>query len=404
VSAAGRYVDGSDACILVAPSSFKGTLSAAGASACLSDGLRQGGWGGALVQRPLADGGEGTLEALCSVGATRETVEVRGPMGAPVTAAWAHLGRTAYVEIAEAVGVGRLAETTSVTALESSTYGVGQLVAAALDHGFREVVITTGGSVTSDGGAGMAQALGARLLTESGEEVMSQGNRCLPLVHRVDTTSLHPQLRLASVTVACDVRSPLLGPLGAARVYGPQKGATPDDVAHLEAGLRSWARAVGRSQLPAHLPATAPGAGASGGLTFGIGALIAAQVVGGAELMMDLLGIDGVLDSTDLVVVGEGSLDEQSRRGKATLAVACRASRQEIPVVAVAGQVRLPQSVLSGHGVVEAWSLSRLAGDHADAERDVRLLLTRAGLEVARWWAGSGKTKPGVDDHPSRQR
>lgn len=383
-----HFVDGPKARILVAPNSFKGTLSAADASASLSVGLREGGSGAVLVQRPLADGGEGTLDALCSIGATREALEVRGPMGAPVTAAWAHLGSTAYVEVAQAVGVGRLAETSSVTALESSTYGVGQLVAAALDHGFRKVVVTTGGSVTSDGGAGLLQALGARLLTESGKEVMCQGNRCLPLVHRVDTGSLHPHLRLASVTVACDVQNPLLGTLGAARVYGPQKGATPDDVAHLEAGLRLWARAIGRSHLPPQLPATAPGTGASGGLAFGMSALLAAPIVGGAELVMDILGIDGVLNSTDLVVVGEGSLDEQSRQGKATLALARRASRLGIPVVAVAGRVRLPQTILLAHGVVESWSLSQLAGDHADPHGDVRVLLERAGSEIAGWWAG----------------
>jgi glycerate kinase len=316
---------------------------------------------------------------MVAAGYRRVTHTVRGPTGEPVDAAFAVLGPRVVVEMAEASGLHRLPGGVFAP-LTATTHGTGELIRAALDAGAREIVLGVGGSATTDGGAGMLQALGARLASVSGQPVEA-GGAALRGLNWVDLTGLDPRLDGVEVILASDVDNPLLGPNGAASVYGPQKGANPDDVAILEAGLAQWRECLVRA-TGIDL-AAAPGADAAGGIGFAALTVLNATRRPGIDMVLDAIDIDRILTGADLVVVGEGRLDAQSLCGKAPIGIASRARARGIPVVAVAGQVDLDEGQRRSAGIEAAYALADLAPDIRSAIRDARDLLRRTGALVA---------------------
>lgn len=321
--------------VLIAPDKFKGSLSADEAARAIAVGLARGLPEARLDLLPIADGGEGTVDALVeATGGERRTSRVTGPLGEPVVAAWGVLGdgATAVVEAASACGLALLPPGRR-DARRATTRGLGELLRHVADQGHREVIVGLGGTATNDGGAGLAQALGARLLDAAGHE-LEPGGAALARLEQVDLAGLAPWRERLRVTCACDVTSPLLGPEGASLVFGPQKGASPDEARALDGALGRWAQALG-----APAPAAAPGAGAAGGLGFGLAALLGARLASGADMVLDAVGFDARAAAADLVVTGEGALDAQTARAKAPLVAARRARALGRPVVALAGQV-----------------------------------------------------------------
>ncbi|HSA53985.1 MAG TPA: glycerate kinase [Yinghuangia sp.] len=380
--------------IVVAPDKFKGTLTATEAAGCIADGILTVLPGADVRRVPVADGGDGTVDAAVAAGFRRVRTRVAGPTGLAVDASFAVRGTTAVVELAEASGLVRLPGNVAAP-LTASSYGVGQLVAEAVRAGARRVVLGLGGSACTDGGAGMVQALGGRLLDVDGIE-LPPGGAALRLLHRVDAGNVLRRYAGVEVIIASDVDNPLLGPEGASAVYGPQKGASPEDVRVLESGLARWADVVARD-APAVPPgrsllgpragtpqriADLPGAGAAGGVGFGALAFLGASVRPGIDLLLDLLGFDAHLPGAELVVTGEGRLDRQTLNGKAPVGVAAAARRAGVPAVAVCGRVELTDEQLHAAGFVRAYSLEDLAGD-ADPRVDAGSYLREAGVRLA---------------------
>jgi glycerate 2-kinase len=371
--------------VVVAPDKFKGSLGAAAVAAALGRGLRRGLPGVRVVEHPIADGGEGSVEVVLAHGFRPVTCEVHGPTGEPVPATYALRGDSALVEMAAAAGLGRLPGSTpdDRTARTASTYGVGQLVRDALDRGARRIVLAVGGSATTDGGAGMVAALGARAAAASGP-VLPEGGAHLLDVERLDLSGLDGRLTGATVVVACDVDNPLTGPSGAAAVYGPQKGATAETVALLDRALGHWADVV--AAATGHDLRDLPGAGAAGGLGFGAAALLGAEVRSGIDTLLDLSGFADTVAGADLVIVGEGSLDEQSLHGKGPVGVAAAAVRAGARVVAVAGRSSVAIDRLRAVGIDAVHTLSELEPDPALSMRHAAdLLETTAGRIAAGW-------------------
>ena len=370
----------SEACprIVVAPDKFKGSLSATQAAHAIARGLARGCPGAELVVLPVADGGEGTVDAAVAAGYEQRQVVVAGPTGEPVDASFAVLGDRAVIEMAEASGLRRLPGERPAP-LAASTFGTGELIRAALDAGARHVVLGVGGSASTDGGAGMAQALGARLLDAAGEEI-PPGGAGLADLDRIDATGLDPRLADTELVVASDVDNPLVGARGAAAVFGPQKGATPDDVAVLDAALARYAGIVARD-LGVDV-AQLPGAGAAGGTGGGAIAFLGARLTSGIELVLEVVGFSSALEGADLVVTGEGSLDEQSLSGKAPVGVARAAARAGVPVVALVGRLEVGPEQLQGVGIGEAHALLDIAPDATVAQRDADRLLGQLAERV----------------------
>ncbi len=368
----------------MAPDKFKGSLTAVAAAEAIARGVRDRDPRATLRCVPVADGGEGTVEAVVGAGFDRRRAVVRGPTGNEVDAAFAIRDQTAVIEMAEASGLGLL-HGAAPAPLTATTYGTGQLIRAALDAGARDVVLGIGGSATTDGGAGMAQALGARLL-DSRDEQLGAGGAILQDLTRIDTSALDPRVADTRFTVACDVSNPLVGPHGAATVYGPQKGATPHDVEVLDAALTRYARIV-RRDLGVDV-AQAPGAGAAGGLGAGAIAFLRADLASGVELLRETVGFADALVGADLVITGEGSLDEQSLSGTAPVGVAGAAAAAGLPAIAVCGRVSVTPAQLAEVGLVRAWSLLDLEPDQDQARAQAGALLTRlAGQAISMQWA-----------------
>ena len=363
--------------VMICLDKFRGSLSAAAAGAALADGLRSVRPELEVTVLPVADGGEGTVEAVLAAGWTAVACRVTGPDGRPVDARLAVRGDRAVVELAQASGLALLDRPQPLTA---GTRGTGELVRAALDHGCRHVVLAVGGSASTDGGAGLLQALGAKVLDGDGAEV-PPGGAALRSVARVDLSGLDPRLAGCAITLASDVDNPLLGPSGAAAVFGPQKGATADDVGVLERGLARWADRVAAatgSDLSA-----APGAGAAGGAGFAALAVLGALRRPGIDVVLDELEADRCLATAGLVVVGEGRLDEQSLHGKAPVGVAAR-TPPGVPVVAVSGQCTVPAERLRAAGITGSWTLlDEAGGDLSLAMSGACELLVRIGRRLA---------------------
>ncbi len=344
--------------VLLAPDKFKGSLPAAAVADALSRGLRRELPEVEVVSLPIADGGDGTVAAALAAGFAPVEVTATGPTGQPVRTTYARRGHVAVIEMADVSGLGRLPGG-SPAPLTASSRGTGEVVAAAIAAGCRHVVLGIGGSASTDAGAGLAQALGARVLDRDGQDV-GPGGAALVEVASIDPTSLRDRTAGVRFTVACDVDNPLTGPSGAAAMYGPQKGATPEEVATLDAALDRFADVVA--------PTTdgdrrdVPGAGAAGGVGFAALALLGARLRPGIDLVLELVRFDEQLDGVDLVVTGEGSLDQQTLHGKAVAGVAARAAQRGIPVLAVCGQNTLGPGDLARAGIRTAYALT----DHAD--------------------------------------
>ena len=366
--------------IVIAPDKFKGSLPAAEVADAIAAGLRAEWPEAELVAVPVADGGDGTVDAAVAAGLERVRVTVDGPTGEPVHASYARRGELAVVELADACGLMRLPGGRPAP-LTASSFGCGQVLAAALAAGARQIILGVGGSASTDGGAGLLQALGAQVLDARGVP-LARGGAALRDVGALDLTGLHPALRVSSVILATDVVNPLTGPDGAAEVYGPQKGASPEQIIELASGLRRWAAVVAattgtdRSQ--------APGAGAAGGVGFAALAVLGAQARPGIGLVLDLVDFDAALDGAALVIIGEGSLDTQTLAGKAPVGVARAAARRRIPVVAVAGRCTLTEDQLAATGISRVYALTDLEPDPARSSAQASTLLRRVGRALAR--------------------
>ncbi len=395
--------------VVIAPDKFKGSLSAPEVAAHLARGLAEAVPGVRTDEVPVADGGDGTVDAAAAAGYQRIDVQVTGPTGEPVTAAFAIRGDVAVVEAAQACGLSRLPGG-RLRPLTATSYGVGELIAAAADAGARHIVLGLGGSATTDGGAGLIAALGGRLLGADGGPVAS-GGAALAGLRGLDPTALR-DLSGVDVLLASDVDNPLLGPDGAAAIYGPQKGASPEDIPVLEEGLARWAdlaeTALGEGlpdrpgagamsprvrewpgagamsprvrEWPGGAGARSPrvrewaGAGAAGGLGFAALAFLGARMQPGIEVVLELVSFAERAAGASLVITGEGSLDAQTLRGKAPAGVAraTRAVSPGTPVVAVAGACSLDRAALERAGIAAAYAL-------ADLEPDLRSSMAHAG-------------------------
>ncbi|WP_067694937.1 glycerate kinase [Nocardia jejuensis] len=361
--------------VILAPDKFKGSLTAAQVAAALAAGIGRAAPDIEIRQLPVADGGDGTVDAFLAAGWERVDLEAPGPTGISGPTAYAVRENTAVIELAAVVGLAKLPGG-QLDPLGANTYGVGVVIAHALNRGLREIVLGLGGSASTDGGVGMLQALGFRFYDELDREFPA-GRVLLGDVNWMDHNRLHPALADTRITLAGDVDNPLLGPNGAAAVYAPQKGAGPGEVATLEAALTNWAGLLGQAW------ADKPGAGAAGGTGFAAMAVLGAVPRPGIEVVLELVDFPAQLSGADLVVTGEGSLDAQSLNGKAPTGVANAARGAGIPVVAVAGRLQLTPEELRSAGFESAYALSDLEPDPDRSMAEAAALLERIGERLA---------------------
>ncbi len=370
--------------VLVAPDRFKGSLAASAAAQHIATGFRRGAPGVAVDELAVADGGDGTIDAVTRSGFTTESVKVAGPDGEPTRARVARLGDVAVVEIAETSGLAQM-DGQDLDPVHASSYGLGEAILAATNQGCQEIVVGLGGSATTDGGAGLLQALGARLTDRRGREI-DRGGIGLRDLARVDLEPARRRLAGVRLVAASDVTNPLLGAQGAAKVFGPRKGATPAEVDDLRRGLANLAMAVEGTESGAL--AQRPGAGAAGGVGFALFAL-GGELRPGADMILDMVGIADHVAGADLVITGEGSLGTKSLHGKATRGVIAAATRAGVPVVAVVGRNLLTLRQANRCGINGIRSLAELEPDLARSLVDAGALLHEMGRRVASDWMGS---------------
>ncbi len=371
--------------VVIAPDKFKGTLSAREVAAHVAAGLAAARPGTETVAIPVADGGDGTVDAAVAAGYRRVELGVRGPVGRSVTAAFGLLDGSAVIEVAQACGLALLPDD-ELAPLTATTRGVGELLTAAVRMGAKKVVLGLGGTATTDGGAGLVQALGARLLGDDDRDLPGGGG-ALTRLAQLHLARLR-DLSGVELLLASDVDNPLLGPKGAAAVYGPQKGASPEDVAVLEAGLAKWAdvceAALGRTARDL------PGAGAAGGLGFAAQLFLGARMRPGIELLLEMTAFADHLDGARLVITGEGSLDAQSLYGKAPVGVARAAAAHDpaAPVIAVSGVSSLSPDQLRAAGIAAAYALTDIEPDVAACRANPGPILERLAARIAGDWLG----------------
>jgi glycerate kinase len=335
--------------ILIAPDSFKDCLTASEVATALKKGILEVIGDATIQTAPVADGGEGTVEAVIhATGGTRLTVKVRDPLMRQIESFYGITGDglTAVIEMAAASGI-ELLQKGERDPWITSTYGTGQLILDALDKGCQRIMIGIGGSATNDGGAGMAKALGIRFLNRNSREI-EEGGGALGALHSIDLKGLDPRIMQTEILVACDVTNPLTGPEGASVIYGPQKGADPGMVARLDENLAHYARIV-NNQMDRDISAI-PGSGAAGGLGAGLMAFLDAKLVSGFELVADTVLLEEKIAVADLVITGEGKMDHQTQFGKTPYGVAQMARKHGKPVIGVAGSLEEGAEVLYRHG------------------------------------------------------
>jgi glycerate kinase len=398
--------------IVIAPDKFKGSLSAPDVARHLEEGLHAGfrtaGPGPLEVLRiPVADGGEGTLDAAVGSGFTRRSAVVSGPTGRPLTAEFAVRGREAVIEMAAASGLAVLpgagnADGTgspdSATARAATSLGTGELIRAALDAGCRQIILGVGGSANTDGGAGVLQGLGAILFDAAGNELPG-GGAALADLDSIDFSGFDSRLDEARFILASDVDNPLLGPEGAAAIFGPQKGATPADVRALDGALANFVRVLADEIGPRALRAAdAPGAGAAGGVGFAAIAALAATRRPGIDVVLEFTELADRLAGADLVITGEGSLDEQSLLGKTPMGVARAAALAGVPVMAVCGRTTLTPEQQKESGFRQVYPLTALEAKVdiciAEAASLLEQLGKNIGLELAETAAAAADCTP----------
>lgn len=342
--------------IVIAPDSYKESLSALDVATAIETGFREIYPHAEYVKVPVADGGEGTVEAM--VAATQGhivQVSVTGPLGEPVEAFYGLSGdmRCAYIEMAAASGLESVPPTRRNPLLTTS-WGTGELIRHALDAGVSQIIIGIGGSATNDGGAGMAQALGAKLLT-AGQQQIAPGGGALETLARIDLSELDPRLADCRIDVACDVTNPLTGPQGASAVFGPQKGATAAMIERLDHGLQHFAQTIARDLDIDVL--SLEGGGAAGGMGAALYAFCGANLRPGIEIVTDALGLAELVADADLVITGEGRIDSQTIHGKVPVGVAKVAKRFNVPVIGIAGSLTADVGVVHQHGLDAVFSV-----------------------------------------------
>ncbi|MCX7598938.1 MAG: glycerate kinase [Armatimonadetes bacterium] len=372
--------------VIVAPDSFKGCLLSAEVAAAIGEGVRRAVPKAEVIEVPMADGGEGTVQALvAATGGQLITRTVEDPLGEPVEAAFGLLGdgETAVIEMAAASGLPLVSpERRDPTA--TSTFGTGQLIRAALDLGVREIIIGIGGSATNDGGCGMAQALGVRFYDKSGNLIERVTGGRLQDIGHINLDEWDVRLADVTIRVACDVDNPLYGPKGAAYVYALQKGATPEQVELLDRGLRHLAEVIERD-LDTGV-AELPGAGAAGGLGGGLVAFCGGRLEPGVEIVIDAAGLRQKMTGAALCITGEGRLDVQTAHGKTVAGVARVAAEAGAAAVAVAGSIDLDIDAARHIGLTAAFGImpGPMSLEHAMVAETARRLLSAAGENVAR--------------------
>ncbi len=385
--------------VVIAPDKFKGSLSAPDVAAHLSAGLRRA---AEQAERdiettliPVADGGEGTLDAAVAAGFTRRTATVTGPLGQLVKADFAVRGTEAVIEMATASGLALLPTGPNrETAKTTTSQGTGELIRTALDLGCRRITLGVGGSANNDGGAGLLRGLGVRFLDSNSNE-LPPGGAALARLETIDTADLDLRLEDTTVILASDVDNPLLGPSGAPAVFGPQKGATPDDVTELDAALTRFVEVltaeVGQKATRA---AKAPGAGAAGGVGYAALAMLNAERKPGIDVVLEFTDLEQRTEGADLVITGEGSLDEQSLLGKTPMGVARAAARAGIPVIAVCGRTTLDKQQIEESGFQRVYPLTELESNveicMAEAGRLLEELGQHIGVRLIEEHAASG--------------
>ncbi|MBV4455639.1 MULTISPECIES: glycerate kinase [Pseudomonas] len=371
--------------IIIAPDSFKDSLSAEGVAQAIAAGLAQVWPDAQVIQCPMADGGEGTVDsvlAACNGELRRHTV--RGPLGERVEARWGWLAdsHTAIIEMAEASGL-QLVPPGQRDACKTTTYGTGELIRAALDLGAQRIILAIGGSATNDGGAGAMQGLGVQLFDAENRSVAA-GGLALAGLARIDLEQLDPRLARVRFEIAADVNNPLCGAHGASAIFGPQKGASPEQVQQLDAALGHFADHCAKV-LPKDVR-DEPGSGAAGGLGFAAKAFLGAQFRAGVEVVAELVGLEQAVRGADLVITGEGRFDAQTLRGKTPFGVARIAQQHGVPVIVIAGTLGDGYEQMYAHGVDAAFALPSgpMSLEQACAEAP-RLLRERAA-DIARLW------------------
>ena len=377
--------------IVIAPDSYKGSIYASDAARAMEDGVRRVLPDAEVVLVPVADGGDGTLETLVETSGGRIiTSDVTGPLGETVSAQWGAMGDgvTAVAEMARTSGLA-LVRLEDRDPLNATTYGLGEVILEALEAGYRRFILGIGGSATNDAGAGMAQALGVRLLDADGAN-LPPGGAALARLASVDTSGLDPRAAEAEYDVACDVNNPLTGPEGASAVYGPQKGATPAIVEQLDAALANFAEVVKRD-LGADVDGV-PGSGAAGGLGGGIMAFLGGRLRPGVDIVLDTVDLASRLDGADLIITGEGCMDFQTVYNKAPIGVARLAGERNIPVIGVSGSLGEGFTDVHEHGIAAAVAITHAPMTLDEAtDRVVELIAsaTEQALRLVRVGAGA---------------
>jgi glycerate 2-kinase len=372
--------------VLIAPDKFKGSLTAGQVAEHLAAGLEKACPGIDAVRLPVADGGDGTVDAAGAAGYRKVEIGVRGPTGRAINASFALASGTAIIESAQAAGLARLPGALPAP-LTATSRGVGELIQAAIRMRAGRIVLGLGGVATTDGGSGLVRALGGVPLDED-EEELPPGGAALVRCARLDLSELR-DLSGTEFLLASDVDNPLLGPDGAAAVYAPQKGASARDVELLEAGLARWADVVSVA-LGVDGPRDAPGSGAAGGIGFAAMAFLGAAMRPGIELLLELLSFGAHLDGARLVITGEGSLDSQTLRGKAPAGVARAAAARapDVPVIAVSGIRSLSPAEVSAAGFAAAYALTDIEPDAERCMTNAGPLLETLAARIADEWLG----------------
>ncbi|MFM2480740.1 glycerate kinase [Celerinatantimonas sp. YJH-8] len=369
--------------IVIAPDSFKESMSAIGVAEQIALGFKAIYPDAQYTLTPVADGGEGTVDAL--VNATRGKrvqTTVTGPLGAPVIAEFGLTGdgQTAVIEMAAASGL-MLLPPEQRQPLHTTSFGTGELLIAAARHGVSHIILGIGGSATNDGGAGLLQAIGVKLLDAAGHE-LPPGGGALSALARLDTRQLDPELQRCQITIACDVTNPLVGPQGASAIFGPQKGATPAMIAQLDANLSHYAHCL--AQHTGITIADYPGSGAGGGITASLLTVLNAKLYSGIELIMEVVKLEAAIREADLVITGEGRLDSQSIQGKVPVGVAKLAKKYHKPVIGIAGCLSEDVEVVYDHGLDCVFSVILRPCSLQEAFDDTRQNLVITARNIAR--------------------
>lgn len=369
--------------IIIAPDSFKGSLSAIAGAKAIDKGIKKVFAEAETVLLPIGDGGEGTMETLvAATGGKIKKVLVTGPMNNKIEAAYGVLGDgvTCVIEMASASGL-HLVPEEKLSPLQATTYGTGELILEALDDGYSSFIIGLGGSATNDGGAGMLQALGMKLLGDSGDEIGFGGGE-LQKVNKIDLTGFDQRISQGRFIIASDVQNPLIGPEGASHIFGPQKGASPDEVELLDINLKKWADEILKAtRVRLH---DKPGAGAAGGIGGAFQAFFPVEMRRGVDVVLDYIGLDQELQGADLIITGEGKVDYQTAFGKTPLGVAQRANAKGVPTVILAGSVGKGTEVLHNFGVVSICSIINTPMSLKEAMENAAELLEESAEQVVR--------------------